>query len=168
MAEEISIEQLIGNILGVMHNVKSSLMAVNGYVDILASEKSGEIYENAKQATVVVETLIDNLVFAIRALRDAEPKELSMNQCVRSAVEFIRSNRTFRSKAKFDFEFTEDDAIYAEPAQVMKRLDVFLSGTAERSLAEGEYKLTVATVRESKSVCARIGDAEVAFPSVKA
>ena len=168
MEEETSIEQLTGDILGVLHNVKSALMAVNGFIDLLAQEKDDEIYELAKDSTVTMETIIDNLVFAMRAMRDTEEKELSLNQCVRSAVELVRSNRTFRGKAKFDFDFTEDDAMCAEPATTMKRLDVFLSGAAGRALAEGEYKLVVATVRESKWVCARIGDTEVAFPSAKA
>jgi hypothetical protein len=164
MNESTDINHLTENILGVMHNLKSALMAVNGYIDLLAPKKSGEIYEHAKHSTGVVETIIGNLVFAMRAVRNTEPGEFSLNQCVRSAVELIRSNPTFRSKVKFAFEFAEDDGIYAVPAEVMSRLDVFISESAKRVLAGGEYKLTVVTVRESERVCARIGGAEIVFP----
>jgi hypothetical protein len=164
MNESMDLDRLTENILGVMHNVKSALMAVNGYIDLLAPEKSGEIFEQAKHSTVAMETIIDDLVFAMRALRNTEPRELSLNQCVRSVVELIRSNPTFRGKVKFSFELAGDDGIYAVPAEVMMRLNEFISGEAKRVLAGGEYKLTVATVRESERVCARLGGAEIAFP----
>ena len=164
MNESTDIDQLTENILGVVHNIKSALMAVNGYIDLLSPEKSGEIYEHAKHSTCGLETIIENLVFALRAYRNAEAVNISLNQCVRSAVELIRSNHTFRGKAKFTFELAEDDGIYAVPVDVMTRLDAFISGEAKRLLADGVYKLTVATVRNSDRICVRIGDAEITFP----
>ena len=61
-------------------------------------------------------------------------------------------------------ELAGDDGIFAVLAEVAMRLDAFLSETAKRSLAEGEYELTVATVRESGRMCVRIVCAEIAFP----
>ena len=150
MKESTDVDQLTENILGVVHNMKSALMAVNGYIDLLSPEKAGEIYDHAKHSTRTLETVIENLVFALRAYRNTEPADISLNQCVRSAVELIRSNHTFRGKAKFTFELAEDDGIYAVPADVMTRLDALISGEAKRLLAEGEYRLTVATVRDSE------------------
>ena len=119
MNESTAIDQLTENILGVVHNMKSALMAVNGYIDLLAPEKTGEMYEHAKHSTSALETIVENLVFALRAYRDTEAVNISLNQCVRSAVALIRSNHTFRGKAKFAFELAEDDGIYAGPADVM-------------------------------------------------
>ena len=84
--------------------------------------------------------------------------------CVKSAVELIRSNHTFRGKAKFTFELAEDDRIFAVPAEVMMRLDEFLSETAKRVLDGGEYKLTVAAVSKSRRTCVQTDGAEIAFP----
>ena len=165
MNESTDCDQLTENTLGVVHNMKSALMAVNGYIDLLSSEKAGEFYKHAKHSTVALETVIENLVFALRAYRNTEAVNISLNQCVRSAVELIRSNHTFRGKAKFTFELGEDDEIYAIPVDVMTQLDAFFSGEAKRLLADGEYKLTVATVRESERMCVRIGNAEIAFPN---
>ena len=164
MNESTDVDQLTENILGVVHNMKSSLMAANGYIDLLSPQKSGEIYEQAKHSTGVLETIIENLSFALRAYRNTEPAALSLNQCVKSTVELIRSNRAFRGKAKFAFKFAEDDGIFAVPADVMTRLDAFISGEAKRLLADGVYKLTVATVRDSGRMCGRISGAEIAFP----
>ena len=54
------------------------------------------------------------------------------------------------------------------PVEVMKRLDVIISGEASQFLAEGEYKLTVATVRDSDCISLWIDGAEIAFPYQKA
>ena len=91
----MSIEKLSENISGVMHNLKSALMAVNGYLDLLGKDGDSEIYAQAKRSTGVVETIIANLAFALRAYRNTEPERLSLNACVRGAVELLRSNRTF-------------------------------------------------------------------------
>ena len=164
MNKSTDTDQLTENILGVVHNMKSALMAVNGYIDLLSPDKTGEIYEQAKHSTSALETVIENLVFALRAYRNTEAVNISLNQCVRSAVELIRSNHTFRGKAKFTFELAEDDGIYAVPADVMTRLDALISGEAKRLLADGVYKLTVATVRDSDRMYVRVNGAEIAFP----
>ena len=61
----ITVEKLSENITGVTHNLKSALMAVNGYLDLLGKDGDGEIYAQAKRSTGVVETIIANLVFAV-------------------------------------------------------------------------------------------------------
>ena len=165
MNESTDIDQLTDNILGVVHNMKSALMAVNGYIDLLSPEKSGEIYEQAKHSTGALQKIIENLAFALRACRNTEPADISLNQCVKSAVEHIRSNPTFRGKVKFTLELTENDTIHTVPANVMTRLESFISGEAKRALADGAYKLIVGTVNKSENVFVRIGSAEITFPN---
>ena len=46
-----------------------------------------------------------------------------------------------------------------------KRLDELMSETAKPLLDGEKYYLTVATVRESGSLCVPIGGAEIAFPN---
>ena len=164
MNESTDLDQLTENILGVVHNMKSALMAVNGYIDLLSPEKSGGIYEHAKHSTGALETIVENLVFALRAYRSTVATKMSLNQCVKSVVELIRSNRAFRGKAKFVFEFAEDDGIYAVPADGMTRLDAWISGETKQLLADGVYKITVVTVRDSDRICVRINGAEITFP----
>jgi hypothetical protein len=165
MNESMGLDQLTENILGVVHNMKSALMAVNGYIELLAPEKTGEIYEHAKHSTGTLETAIENLVFALRAYRNTEAISISLNQCLKSAIELIRSNPTFRGKVKFTLELTENDIIHAVPVDVMTRLASFISGEAKRALAGGAYKLTVGTVNKSGNVFVRIGSAEITFPN---
>ena len=163
MKESMDIDQLIENIFGVIHSMKSSLMAVNGYIDLLAPEKTGEIYENAKNSTEKLETVINNLVFALRAYRNTEPADISLNQYVKSAVELIRSNKTFRSKVKFSLELTENDMIHAVPAEVLDRLVACISEEAMRMLNGGEYRVTVGTAYEDGQRSIRIGNAVSTF-----
>ena len=158
----MTVEKLSENVGGVMHNLKSAFMAVNGYIDLLAPDQSDKIYQQAKQSVGVMETIINNLVFAMRAYRNAEPAELSLNACVLSTVELLRTNRTFGGKVKFGL--AEDDGIYDVPAEVMGRLDTFITDTAKRALESGDYAITVETVREAGHVSVRIGEAAVVFP----
>ena len=162
--QAMTVEKLSENVGGVMHNLKSALMAVNGYIDLLASDHTDKIYQQAKHSVGVMETIINNLVFAMRAYRNTEPAELSLNACVRSTVELLRTNRTFCGKVKFELELGEDDGIYDVPAKVMGRLDAFITDAAMRALADGDYALTVVTVCEGKQVSARVGDDEIVFP----
>ncbi len=117
--QAMTVEKLSENVGGVMHNLKSALMAVNGYIDLLASDHTDKIYGQAKQSVGVMETIINNLVFAMRAYRNAEPAELSLNASVRSTVELLRTNRTFSGKVKFELALGEGDGIYDVPAKVM-------------------------------------------------
>ena len=160
----MTVEKLSENVGGVMHNLKSAFMAVNGYIDLLAPDHTDKIYGQAKQSVGVMETIINNLVFAMRAYRNTEPAQLSLNACVRSTVELLRTNRTFSGKVKFELELGEDDGIYDVPAKVMGRLDTFIIDAATQVLANGDYTLTVATVCEGKQVSVRTDGAEVAFP----
>ena len=167
MNESMDVDQFIENIFGVIHSMKSSLMAVNGYIDLLAPDKTGEIYENAKNSTEKLETVISNLVFALRAYRNTEPTEISLNQCVISAVELIRSNKTFRSKVKFSLELVENDTIHAVPAKVMSRLVEYISGEAKSVLEQGDYKLTVTADHESDHIALRVSKAEITFSTYR-
>ncbi len=161
--EAVRFERLAENVAGVVHNLKSTLMAVNGYIDLLAPERDGEVYEHAKQATEAMEEILCNLVFGLRACRKTEPEELSLNACVQSTVELLRTNYVFQSKVRFEFELTENDWIYAVPTEVMAQLDGFIAVAAEHMLVGGQYTCTVATVCEPRLVCVQIGDEESEF-----
>ena len=160
----MTVEKLSENVGGVMHNLKSAFMAVNGYIDLLASDHTDKIYGQAKQSVGVMETIINNLVFAMRAYRNTEPAELSLNSCVRSTIELLRTNRTFSGKVKFELELGEDDGIYDVPAKIMGRLYEFITDAAMRVLTDGDYVLTVVTVFEEGRVSVRIGDDKIVFP----
>ena len=100
----MTVERLSENISGVVHNVKSLLMAVNGYVDLLGAEERSEVYEHAKLSTEAVETILVNLAYALRAYGKTAPEELSLNTCVESTVELLRTNSVFQSKVRFELE----------------------------------------------------------------
>ena len=162
-AEPMTFDRLSENINGAVHNVKSLLMAVNGYVDLLGAEEQSEVYEHAKESTEAVETILGNLAYALRAYRKTEPEELSLNACVRSTVELLRTNQVLKSMVMFELELARNDGIYAVSAEVMARLDGFIAGVAEHVLSGRQYTCTVATVCESERVCVRIGDEEIGF-----
>ena len=90
----------------------------------------------------------------------AEP---TVNQYIKSAVELIRSNKTFRSKVKFSLELTENDMIHAVPAEVLDRLVACISEEAMRMLNGGEYRVTVGTAYQDGQRSIRIGNAVSTF-----
>ena len=157
-------EQTSENVLGVMHNLKSALMAVNGYIDLLAPEKSGELYEGAKRSVGDMETVINNLVFAMRAFRQTKPKLVSLNACVQSVVELLRSNSTFRGKVKVSLDLAGNDEIYDTPAAVMQSLDAFITRAMNELLENVAYELTVRTVGEQDRVFVHIDNDSIDFP----
>ena len=61
----MSVETLNENISGVMHNLKSALMALDGYLDLLGKDGSDEIYEQAKRSTTTAETIIGKVKFEL-------------------------------------------------------------------------------------------------------
>jgi hypothetical protein len=93
--EAMTVERLLEDVSGVAHNLKSAVMAVNGYIDLQAPKHSGEVYELARRSTGAMKTILGNLVFALRAYRRTEPGELSLNACVCSTVKLPRMNDTF-------------------------------------------------------------------------
>ena len=160
----MTVEKLAENVSGVMHNLKSAFMAVNGYIDLLGENRADKLHDQAKRSTGAIEIIINNLAFAMRTYRNTEPAELSLNACVQSVVELLRSNRMFNGKVKFELEFGEDDGIYAIPSEVMGRLDAFISERATHVLLDGEYVLKVATACGEEHVSVRIDDDEITFP----
>lgn len=82
----MTVEKLAENVSGVMHNLKSAFMAVNGYIDLLAENRTDKLHEQAKQSTGAIEIIINNLAFAMRAYRNTEPAQLSLNAYVRSTL----------------------------------------------------------------------------------
>ena len=66
-----NVDLLTENILGAIHNTKSTIMAVNGYIDLLAPDKTGELYENAKHSIEKLKRLSTTL--SLRSERIGTP-----------------------------------------------------------------------------------------------
>ena len=163
----MTVERLSENVLGVMHNMKSALMAVNGYIDLLIPDRSGEVYDGAKRSVVDMESVINNLVFALRAFRQTDPQPVSLNKCVQSVVALLRSNESFRGKLKVHLELAELDEIYDTPAAVIQSLYVFISRAMNVLLSTEKYELTVRAVGEQDRVFIQIGGESIDFPRSK-
>ena len=113
------------------------------------------IYENTADfwhPTGSLETIIGNLAFALRAYMDNESAEISLNHCAESAIEIIRSNRSFRGRVNFSLEFAENYRIRTVPANVMSRLESFISVQTNRQLASGQYKVTVVVTKNQNDL----------------
>ena len=160
----MTVERLSENVLGVMHNMKSALMAVNGYIDLLEPDRSGEIYEHAKRSVCDMENVINNLSFAMKSYRQTELQTVSLNACVQGVVELLRSNRVFRGKVKFHLEIIETDEIFDAPAAVMRSLDAFITRSMNGLLADGKYEMTVCTVVDQDRVFVRVDGDAIDFP----
>ena len=164
LKKALSLERLAENVGGVAHNLKSTLMAVNGFLDLLGAENHSEIHEQAKRSTEAMETILSNLVFVLQAYRKTEPEVLSLNACVRSTAELLQTNGAFPGKVMFELELDEDDGIYAVLADVMVKLDLLITSAAEHVLAGGQQTCVVATVCERRLVCVRVGSVVTGFP----
>ncbi len=122
------------NLSGMIHNLKSSLNAVNGYVGLLAddtAEEREEVATMAKRAAGHLESTINDLLFAVRAYQRTDYEAISLNACVRSMVEVLRSTPIFRSKIQIDLCLSEPDTVWASPIALMQVLDNLMTNAGE-------------------------------------
>ncbi len=138
------------NISGVVHNLKSSLMSIEGCTDLLRSDaepggSTPEILDLQKRSTDRMLEMINNFMTAVRSYQQTEAQPVALNDLVRGSVELLKGNSTLRNRLKIECELSEPDTIYAVPMEIMQVIDNLVTNAAEAMLNTDRYHLKVAT-----------------------
>ena len=149
------------NITGVVHNLKSTLMSVDGCIgvmEIATPEERTELLSIQKNSTIKMLGMIDNFMNAVRSYQHTDRGLVHLNRLVESSVEVLRGNRTLKHKLKIDVELGEGDVVYGVPMELMQVIDNIVTNAAEAMIETERYELRIETASVSDRVLFRVID----------
>lgn len=158
------------NIAGIVHNVKSKLMSIEGFNDLIAegvAESGGEAGDYAalqRRGIDQIDEMIDGLLLAVRSYQRTEPETMSLGRLVRSTVEILRANRNVRSGISVELNLCKDDRIKATPIAVIQILDALLQNAWEAVLPTADHSIAVSTRIDGSFVACTIRDVGQGLP----
>lgn len=149
------------NIAGVIHNLKSILMSVDGYIDLIKISKDDnlkDLLELQKKSTKRMATMISNFMTAVRSYQRAEPQQIRLNQLVASAIEVLKGNDILKHKIRINMDLREPDAIHAVPMEIMQIVDNLVTNAAESMVDTGRFDITIKTWHSPRGVHLQVID----------
>lgn len=136
------------NISGVIHNLRSVLMSIDGYIDIQEQSEGDERHQLAsfqKRATGRMLEMINNFMTAVRSYQQIENRRVPLNRLVQSAVEILKGNSELKQRFKIEVSLDDTDTIYAVPMEVMQVIDNVITNAAESMINSDKYHLYIST-----------------------
>lgn len=158
------------NIAGIVHNVKSKLMSIEGFNDLIAegvAESSGETGDYAalqRRGIDQIHEMIDGLLLAVRSYQRTETETMSLGRLVRSTVEILRANRNVRSGITVELDLCKNDRIQAAPIAVIQILDALLQNAWEAVLPTTEHSVAISTRVDGSFIACTIRDVGQGLP----
>lgn len=151
---------------GIAHNLNGPLTGILGLCDLvqLRGEESKEIQQIRQQAQTMRE-IIANLMVKSRSEREMEPRELQIEDIIKTELRFLEANMFFKSKIERKLELAEDSptiyGVYIHLSQVI--------GNLLRNAIDAMYKtpqkvLTVKTWADEKYLYASVNDTGTGIP----
>jgi len=158
------------NIAGIVHNVKSKLMSIEGFNDLIAEgvaesgSETGDYAALQRRGIDQIHEMIDGLLLAVRSYQRTETETMSLGRLVRSTVEILRANRNVRSRISVQVDLCTEDRIQAAPIAVIQILDALLQNAWEAVTPTTGQVITVSTRVEGSFVACTIGDVGQGLP----
>ena len=141
------------NIAGIIHSIRSKLMAVNGFTELIHKEGTGRIREysalQAKAADRIL-LLLDNYIFSIKALSREDRDVVSVNSCLKSLLELYSTSILCRDNIDIRCEITALGKIRGS-SQLLFRICENLLHNAIEALNAAEKKSIVLTAVDDDS-----------------
>ena len=157
------------NIAGVVHNLKSRLMSIEGLNDLISDDVGGkkgtaDYVELQRRGIGQLNETIDGLLFAVRSYQRAAPETVSLGRIVRSAVEMLRANRAVRSGVSISLQLCEHDDVYGSPQSIIQVLDTLIQNAWESMASSSDQTIEIETQHDGDFVAATIRDRGVGLP----
>lgn len=157
------------NVAGVVHNLKSRLMSIEGLNDLIsddAGNKKGtaEYVELQRRGIGLLNETIDGLLFAVRSYQRAQPETVSLGRIVRSAVEMLRANRAVRSGVSISLNLCERDEVYGSPQSIIQVLDSLIQNAWESMAESSDQTIEIETEADGDFIAAEIRDHGTGLP----
>jgi signal transduction histidine kinase len=149
------------SIAGVIHNLKSVMMSIQGYSDLLKITDKRDwdsIVDLQKRSSERMLAMINNFNVAVRSYQNAEPQVIHLNHLLSSAIEVLKGNDVLRQRIRIKMELSEPDTIRAVPMAVMQIIDNLVTNAAESMSNTGRFDLTARTLWQSEWVLLQVAD----------
>ena len=149
------------NIAGVVHNLKSVMMSVEGYNDLLKATGMDDwekILDLQKKSSGRMLEMINNFMVAIRSYQRTEPQEVRLNQLVSGATEVLKGNDVLKHKLRIHLELNEPDIVKAVPMKIMQVIDNVVTNAAESMLGTDRFDLYIRTRPVNGEICLQVED----------
>jgi signal transduction histidine kinase len=149
------------NISGVVHNLKSTLMSIDGCIDVLAyanEREREELLSIQKSSTTKMIDMINNFMTAVKSYQRNEPETVALNRLVESSIEVLKGNRTLKHKLKISLDLEEPDTVRGAPMEIMQVIDNLVTNAAEAMSGTGRYHLSLSTRFVDERVCLSVAD----------
>lgn len=149
------------NVTGVIHNIRSSLNSVFGYIDLIkenSDQRTVEYFELQRKAADNINTMIDNLLFAVRSYQNIERREISLNSLIDGCLELQRANLRIRNTIGIDFDRTDDDKLIAVPTEIIQVIQNITSNAFNAIMDEKNPELRFKTYRRDDFIVFSVWD----------
>ena len=152
------------NIAGVIHNLKSNLMSVAGYIDIMRSQGSTKKMLDLQKASVErMQSVINNFMTAARSYQTTAYTRTNLSQLVMSCVEVSRGVNDI-GKMRFSLDLGKNTFVYASPMEIMQIIDNLISNAAESMSETKRFEMTIITDIEDAFVRLGVSDQGAGIP----
>lgn len=111
------------NVAGVVHNLKSMLMGIDGFAECVEQEgdESTREYGNMiRQAAGNMTGIVNNLLRTVKYSQNTESDIIDLPTMLNSVLELVKANRLKKEKVLMEKVFEPFCAIYACPIEVMQ------------------------------------------------
>ena len=149
------------NIAGVVHNLKSLMMSIDGYNGLILSSDNEElvtVVDLQKKASVRMLEMINNTMYAIRSFQKTDLNYIDINELVLSSVEVLRGNPILRHNLKIMLELGKPIQIQAVPIEMMQVIENLVTNAAEAAQETEQYDLFIRTGKFEKWAYIEIED----------
>ncbi len=157
------------NIAGVIHNLKSRLMSIEGLNDLISDDVAdnkgtADFVEMQRRGIGQLNETIDGLLFAVRSYQRARPEPVSLGRIVKSAVEMLRANRAVRSGVTITLNLCDRDEVYGSPQSIIQILDSLIQNAWESMANASERTIEIETHHDGAFIAAAIRDRGAGLP----
>ena len=149
------------NVTGIVHNLKNKVMALDGYIALLAKfdeSDTREYLDGQRAVTQQIKELIDNLMFAVQSRQQVVAQAFSLRKLVRGTVDLFNANESFKNSVQVELNLRVSGWIQAVPLEISQILENLVRNSWEAMEATDESLLKIDLEREGERVILRISD----------
>ena len=145
---------------GIAHNLNGPLTGILGLCDLL--ELRGDENEDVKrirQAAQTMREIVANLMVKSRSERETQPRDILIEDIIKTELRFLEANLFFKSKVKKELQLAEDSpAIYAVYIHLSQVIGNLLRNAIDAMYNTEQKVLTVKTWYDEKYLFASVSD----------
>ncbi|MEW5814086.1 MAG: HAMP domain-containing sensor histidine kinase [Spirochaetota bacterium] len=166
LQEEIDRErafvELGRNLLGVVHNLKSRLMALSGFMELVEEEGDKKMVEYAsmqRKAYHQIVEMVENLMFVATSYQNVNPQPVSLNKIVKGIIEIFNANLDFKQTVIVKVELDSgNDTIMAAPQELLRLLENLVNNSYESMTTANQNEIKILSAQEDDRLKLSLSD----------